>query len=99
MKPLTYGNISTLGYIGLFILFMLPYVGAPALFICAFMTPAGPVRSFARAVFCLSIIAVVVIAVAVVVLAVLYSGGSLDYEFPLLNNDGLEAFRGILNIA
>ena len=96
MKPLTYGNISTLGYIGLFILFMLPYVGAPALVICAFMIPAGPVRSFARAIFWLTFIAVVVIAAAVVIL---YSGGSLDYEFPLLNNDGLEAFRGILNFA
>ena len=95
MKPLTNGNISTLGYIGLFILFMLPYVGTPALIICAFLIPAGPVKSFSRAVFWLSIIAVVVIAVIVI----LYTGGSLDYEFPLLNNDGLEAFKSVINVA
>ena len=96
MKPLMHNQISTLGYIGLFILFALPYVGTPALIICAFLIPDGPVKSFARAIFWFTIIAVVVLVVLVFAL-VMINGGSLDYEFPLLRNDGLEAFGRIFN--
>ena len=93
MKPLTHGNLSAFAYIGLFILFMLPYVGTPALIICAFLIPAGPVKSFARAMFWISVI---IIVAAVIGGIVLTNGG---YEFPLLNNDGLEAFKSVINVA
>ena len=98
MKPLTNNNISFLGGVGLLILFSLPYVGNLALIICAFFIPAGSVRTFARG--CLIF---VVVAIVVDVIIMLLTDNSFFfeyyYEFPLLNNEGLEAFRNILNAA
>ena len=94
MKPLTHSNLSAFAYVGLFILFMLPYVGTPALIICAFLIPDGPVKKFARAMFWISLI----IVLAAVIGGIALSAGGY-YEFPLLNNDGLEAFNSVLNIA
>ena len=93
MKPLTHSNLSVFAYVGLFILFMLPYVGTPALIICAFFIPDGPVKKFARAMFWISLI---IVLAAVIGGIALTNGG---YEFPLLNNDGIEAFNSVLNLA
>ncbi|MBE6531918.1 MAG: hypothetical protein E7676_00225 [Ruminococcaceae bacterium] len=97
MKPTTSNNISFLGGLGLIVLFCLPYIGDLALIICAFFIPEGSVKKFARGflIFC-----VVVIIIDVILTFV--TGGSFNFEyykFPLLQEEELEAFKNILNIA
>ncbi len=96
MKPLANNNVSFWAGIGLLILFSLPYVGNLALIICAFFIPAGPVKTFARTILIISV--VLIVAGVILVYAM---GGSFEfyYEFPILNDNGVEAFRNILNIA
>ena len=60
MKPNSTNNMSALGFVGLFILFSLPYIGTPALILFAIFGQ-GPARSFARAILILSIIGYVIL--------------------------------------
>ena len=55
MKPNSTNNLSFLGYIGLFILFNLPYIGTPAMIICAFFGSGG-VKKFARVLLIITVI-------------------------------------------
>ena len=64
MKPISTNNLSAWGYVGLFILFSLPYVGNLALIICAFFVKDHAVKSFARALLILSLISIVFLVVA-----------------------------------
>ena len=63
MKPISIANLSVWGYIGCFILFNLPYVGTPALIICALFAKNPSLKSFARALLILSLIGIVLIVV------------------------------------
>ena len=74
MKPITTNNLSALGYVGLFILFCMPYVGTPALILFAIFG-RGEVRNFARA-----IILLYIILIALVVAALLLGFGA-DFEY------------------
>lgn len=88
MKPISNNNLSAWGYVGLLILFSLPYVGTPALLICAIFVKDTAVRNFARALLILSLIGVIIIVVATV-LGLLNIG---DFGFEM---DGTEVFRAI----
>lgn len=59
MKPITFSSLSAWGYIGLFILFNLPYVGTPALIICALFSRNYAVKNFARALLILTVLSLV----------------------------------------
>ncbi len=74
MKPISTNNMSAFGYVGLFILFCMPYVGTPALILFAIFG-RGEARSFARALILLYII-LVVLAVVVILL-----GFGADFEY------------------
>lgn len=76
MKPLITNSLSAWGYVGLFILFCLPYVGTPALIICALFVPNRDVKSFARAILILTLLSVIGIVALML--------------FGLLSLDGLE---------
>ena len=58
MKPVTTNSLSAWGYIGLLILFNLPYIGTPAMIICALFVPNHSVKSFARAILIIELIAI-----------------------------------------
>lgn len=88
MKPLGTNNLSALGYIGLFILFCLPYVGTPALIILAIFG-TGDVRNFARAILILTVFSIFAI-FALIVLGLLSLS---DLNFSI--NDGIEIFNNI----
>ncbi len=86
MKPLGHNNLSAWGYIGLFILFSLPYIGTPALLICAIFVKDSSVKNFARALLILAVIGWMII------LVIGFSGiiQVEDFNFPV--NGGVEAF-------
>ena len=88
MKPVATNSLSAWGYIGLLILFSLPYVGTPALIIFAIFGQ-GAAKSFARAILILSL---GIIALAVVlVIAGLVSLGDLG----IFVDGGTELFNNI----
>lgn len=60
MKPNSTNNMSAWGFVGLFILFSLPYIGTPALILFAIFGQ-GSARSFARALLIISIIGYIII--------------------------------------
>lgn len=93
MKPLTTANASVFATIALFILFNLPYVGVPALLICLLFfgsTHAGKVAKVVLVIYLLFALAIFVLGFIV---------GLTDYQFPLTQNDELEAFLSILHVA
>ena len=55
MKPVTTNSLSALGYVGLFLLFSMPYVGTPALILFAIFGH-GEAKSFARALILIYVI-------------------------------------------
>ena len=91
MKPLHTNSLSAWGYIGLFILFSLPYVGTPALIICAFFVKDTAARNFSRALLILTV--AVCALLFVLILIGLLNVGDLDLFYG--NNNVEEAFRGI----
>ena len=88
MKPLSLNNLSAWGYIGLFVLFCLPYVGTPALLICAIFVRNSEVRNFARAILILTLISWV----ALIVLALFGVVNLLDFS-DIYNDNGVEVFN------
>ena len=95
MKPNTTNNLSAWGFIGLFILFSMPYIGTPALILFAIFGQ-GSARSFARALLIISVIGYIII------FGMLLAGfGGLEEFLPdfvpdLLPDQGdLEVFRNI----
>ena len=101
MKNLTNCSVSPLGYIALTVLFFLPYVGTPALLICAIFVRNEGVRNYARAWIIAYIIFVLLVAALVIVLSVanpdLYT--DLFGEYEIFPEEGLEAFNGIVGYA
>ena len=88
MKPIGTNNLSALGYIGLFILFCMPYIGTPALLIFAIFG-RGAAKNFARAI----LLATVLMVLLVVVLAVIGMVNLGDFNFSI--NDGVEAYNNL----
>ena len=95
MKPIGTNNLSAWGYIGLLILFSMPYIGTPACILFAIFGQ-GAAKSFARA---LLIISVIFYALA---LALIFIGfGGLNEILPDLvpelipDNSDVELFRNI----
>ncbi len=91
MKPISTNNLSAWGYVGLFILFSLPYVGNLALIICAFFVKDHAVKSFARALLILSLISIVFL----VVVALLGIVNLEDFNFDFGGDGGIEVFNSI----
>ena len=98
MKPITTNNINALGYIGLLILFNLPYIGFPALLICALFVQNRSVRSFARAI----IIIEVVFYAALIIIALLgfISLGDIfgDFYFDFSGDEGVALISRLLGM-
>ena len=88
MKPLGHNNLSAWGYIGLFILFSLPYIGTPALIICAIFARDPAVKSFSRALIILALIGVALVAASFILLFTL---GNFDFSF----DDGVQALGNL----
>lgn len=63
MKPIGTNNLSFLGYVALFILFSLPYVGVPAFLFCAIFPKNTSVKRFARIILLINIILTVVLSI------------------------------------
>ncbi len=88
MKPVLTNSISVLGYIGLLLLFNLPYIGVPALIICAVFVKDNSVRSFARAIILIELF----IVVAAVVLAMIgfasFGEWFGDFNFDFSGDEG-----------
>lgn len=96
MKPLANNNISFWAGVGLLLLFSIPGIGELALIICAFLIPDGPVKTFARTIFIITLVLAVLLAVLVVVFGITLD---FNYEFPILREDQFEVFRNIFNVA
>ena len=96
MKPLANNNISFWAGVGLLILFGIPGIGEIALIICAFLIPDGPVKTFARTIFIITIVLSLLLAVLVIVFGFTFD---FNYEFPILREDQFEAFRNVFNVA
>ena len=90
MKPITTNNLSAWAYIGLFILFSLPYIGTPAVILCAIFARNEAVKGFARAILILAVIGWVII------FAAAFSGG-FDFNFSF-DEGGVEVFRYITSL-
>ena len=88
MKPIGTNNLSALGYIGLFILFCMPYIGTPALILFAIFG-RGEARNFARAILLITVI----MALLVVVLTILGLFNLGDFNFSVDN--GFEMYNNL----
>lgn len=93
MKPLSTNNLSAWGYIGLLILFNLPYIGTPALIICAIFARDHSTKSFARAILIIELICLGLI-IALGFLG-FYSFSDLIEDFYFSVDDGTEVFNNI----
>lgn len=93
MKPLTTANASIFATIILLILFNLPYVGILAALICLIFFGSTHAGRIAKIIIVMNII----FAIAIFVLG--FIEGLTDFQFPLTQNEELEAFKNILNIA
>ena len=90
MKPINTNNLSFWGYIGLLILFHLPYVGDIFLFGFAIFGGKSKAGKFARIILIIQIVLGVILGIAGVFL-----GGEIfnDFGFPV--DEGIEVFRNI----
>lgn len=91
MKPISTNNLSAWGFIGLFILFSMPYIGVPALIIFAIFGH-GAAKSFARALIILEIIGYVALFVLMFVLEI-----NLEPYFSF-DEGGVEVFRYVSSL-
>ena len=89
MKPLSTNSISAWGYVGLFLLFCLPYVGTPALIICALFVPNQEVKNFSRAILLLTLLGIV--AIFVLIMLGLFNLDGFDFDI----QGGFESLNGI----
>ncbi len=88
MKPIGTNNLSALGYIGLFILFCMPYIGTPALILFAIFG-RGAAKNFARAILLISVLSVVFLVVLMVI-------GLINLgDFNFSTDNGIELFNNI----
>ena len=99
MKPITAVNASFWATIAFLILFNLPYIGTPALLISLIFFGSTHAGKVAKIFLLVCLLFGVVLGILSVVL-----GFSLDflvpnYEFPLTQDEELEAFKNIFNIA
>lgn len=101
MKPNATNNLSAWGYVGLFILFSMPYIGTPACILFAIFGQ-GDARSFARA---LLIIAVIIYVLAFGVILLAFSGlFGIEEILPELlpellpEDSGVELFRALPSV-
>lgn len=98
MKPNSTNNLSALGFIGLFILFSMPYIGTPACILFAIFGQ-GSAKSFARALLILAVIGYVILFGLLII-----GFGGLEQILPELLPDllpedgGVELFRNLPNI-
>ncbi len=100
MKPSTIANASFWATIGLIILFSISdyYIGTIALLVCLIFLHNTYAGRVARIYMIVSLVLCVVLVILVLALGINWSD-LLEYEFPILNDNGAEAFRNILNIA
>ncbi len=96
MKPISTNNLSAWGYVGLFILFSLPYVGTPALLICALFVKDHAVKSFARALLILSLISLVFVIVVALLGVINLEDFLEDFYFNFGGEGDVEVFNGII---
>ena len=99
MKPLNTANSSFWSTIALLILFNLPYVGTPALIICLLFCSSTHAGKVDRIFLIVCLILGVILGVLSVILGFSIDSLFPGYEFPLTQEEELEAFRSILNIA
>ena len=92
MKPVTTNNLSAWGFVGLFILFSMPYIGTPALILCALFARDHSAKSFARAIILFEVIVIVLFFVLVFALALLgdINLGEIfeDFNFDFSGDEG-----------
>lgn len=91
MKPMSTNHLSVWGFIGLFILFSMPYIGTPAAILFAIFGH-GTARNFARALLILSLIGYVIIFAAAFL-------GFIQLDFSDFKDfyvdEGIEVFRNV----
>ena len=92
MKPIGTNNLSVLGYVGLFILFSMPYIGTPALILFAIFG-TGSARNFARALLLITVLAIALLVILIIV--GLLSLSDLNYFV----DGGVQVFNGIRALA
>lgn len=91
MKPIGTNNLTAWGYIGLLILFSLPYIGTPAMIILAIFGQ-DEVRSFSRACLILSVGIILLFVVAVVAVLLFGFMDLSEFEY-IIEEGGIELFR------
>ena len=100
MKNLTVCATSPFLYIFLKVLFLMPYVGFPALLFCAIFVRNDAVRSFARA----WLIVELLFYGLIIAVALLYAYGVIELpaelfeEYVIFPEDSSEAFSGALKL-
>ncbi len=96
MKNLTVCATSPFLYIFLTVLFLMPYVGFPALLFCAIFVRNDAVRSYARA----WLIVELLVYVAIIALVVLWLNGAVELpselieEYMQFSEDSSQVFGG-----
>ncbi len=88
MKPIATNVLSVFGYIGLIILFNLPYVGLPALLICALFIQNQSVRSFARAIIIIEVVCTLLLVVVALLGFISFSDILEDFYFDFSGDEG-----------
>ncbi len=95
MKPIATNTLSAFGYIGLIILFNLPYVGLPALLICALFIQNQSVRSFARAIIIIELVCTLIIVVIALLGFISFSDILEDFYFNFSGDEGTALLSNI----
>ncbi len=95
MKPIVTNTLSALGYIGLIILFNLPYVGFPALLICALFVKNQSVRSFARAIIIIEVVCTLLLVVVALLGFISLSDIFGDFFFDFSGDEGTAFLNNI----
>lgn len=95
MKPIATNTISAFGYIGLIILFNLPYVGLPALLICALFIQNHSVRSFARAIIIIELVCTLILVVIALLGFISFSDILEDFYFDFSGDEGTALLNNI----
>lgn len=94
MKPNTTSSLSALGYVGLLILFNLPYVGFPAIILFSIFAKDRGVRGLARAFLIIELAVIAILAVLCVIGLMNFGEIFGDYYF-VFSEGGVEAFNNI----
>ena len=96
MKPVGTNNLSFLKYVGLFILFHLPYVGDLFLLGFAIFGGKSAAGKFARIILIIQVVLGFVLGILSALLdySIPYFSDYFEYGFPV--NDGIEAFLNVV---